>query len=68
MSDSTYVMERCINNFFPHVKTLNKGKFLLIEDKVILLNRKGKKYKVLKVKKEYLLNNILLGIIKERYY
>jgi len=66
--DSTYLYDVMINSTIPHIKPQMAGLYYETGKKLILLNHRKSKYKVLKYQNEYLYKNILFGIIKERFY
>ena len=66
--DSTYLYDVMINSTIPHIKPKMAGHYYETGKKVVMLNHKNRKYKVLKYAPEYLYNNILFGIIREKYF
>ncbi len=65
--DSTYKIDVIINKTVPQGYTKVKGKYYQNGNKIVLL-KKNKRYRIFNIKPEYLLNNILFGIIRDEYY
>jgi len=66
-NDSSYISFISVNKTIPRGYTKNVGMYYKKNEKIILLSN-DRKYKILKIKSKYLLNNILFGIVREEYY
>lgn len=64
--DSTYVIEKNINNFLPESIIIEEGRYIVDSEKMILIKSNNSK-KTLKIKDNYLLKNRMFGIVKVKY-
>jgi len=67
LSDSSYMLDKSIDSFFPKIKVLDSGHYTVNKKKVILCSDKKQKRKILNIKKRHLSRNVVPFFIIEEY-